>query len=242
MNYLKSILSILAGIYLITYWGYAQTGSSQQKSIISAKIVALSFEKQKDTLRMPVVDDKYPALKAALSYKNIFDGDDLPDVIKNYQSCGCGIISLDYEVTYENKDIISIVLYFNTIGAYPDDYQKFLTFNISTGKMYPLSNEINPQGLNWIFTNYKTLMRKRVFNEKKDDAEYADAYSELKTTLDSLKDDELFGKYVFIKRGILLSIEKILPHAMQAIEPNRDWIIPYDKLKAYKTPGAVVLK
>jgi len=226
MKFLKGALIILVSTYSIIDNAYSQTQPSQQKSIISPKIVVLNFEQQKDTLRIPIVSDKYPALKNALSYKNIFDGDDLPDVIKKYQSCACGITGLDYDVTFESKGIVSIILYFNTMSAYPDDYQKLLTFNISTGERYPIANEIDPEGLKWIFNNYKTILRKRIFN----------------TTVDSLKSDELFGKYIFVKGQIMFSINKILPHVVQDVEPNRDWLIPYNKLKEYKTSGAIVLK
>jgi len=225
MKFLKGALIILVSTYSIIDNAYSQTQPSQQKSIISPKIVVLNFEQQKDTLRIPIVSDKYPALKNALSYKNIFDGDDLPDVIKKYQSCACGITGLDYDVTFESKGIVSIILYFNTMSAYPDDYQKLLTFNISTGERYPIANEIDPEGLKWIFNNYKTILRKRIFN-----------------TVDSLKSDELFGKYIFVKGQIMFSINKILPHVVQDVEPNRDWLIPYNKLKEYKTSGAIVLK
>jgi len=243
MKFLKRVLIILVSTYSIVNYAYSQSQPSQQKSIISPQIVVLNFEQQRDTLRIPIVSDKYPALKNALSYKNIFDGDDLPDVIKKYQSCGCGITNLDYDVTFESKGIVSIILYFNTMSAYPDDYQKLLTFNISTGERYPIANEINSQGLKWIFNNYKTILRKRIFNDKKENPdENIDGYNELNTTVDSLRSDELFGKYIFVKGQIMFSINKILPHVVQDIEPNRDWLIPYDKLKAYKTPGAIVLK
>ena len=85
------ILFILAGIF--SYHAYSQTRRVPQKSIISEKIVVLKYHDHLDTLEVPEVSDKYPALKKALSYKNIFYGDDLPDVIKNYADCECGITS-----------------------------------------------------------------------------------------------------------------------------------------------------
>jgi hypothetical protein len=240
MKYFEGIFIILVSIYSLTYYGYPQTSASQQKSIISTKTVVLRYEKQTDTLRIPIADDRYPALKNSLSYKNIFDGDDLAEVIKKYESCGCGVTSSDYEVTFESKDIISIILYFQTMSAYPDNSQKLLTFNINTGETYPVSNEINSKGLNWIFINYKNTLKKRI--HEGNEHENTEDYKALKTAIDSLKRDELFNMYIFTKAGILFSMEKILPHVTQAVEPDRDWVIPYDKLKPYKAPGAIIFK
>lgn len=232
----------MVGICVFACHGFSQTKPSPPKSIVSTKIVALKYESQTDTFKIPVVSDKYPALEKALSEKNIFDGDTLPAIIKNYQSCGCGTTGLSYEVTYESKDILSVILYFETMDAYPDDYQKYLTFNINTGEVYPVSREVNLKGLTWLLAGYKTELRKRVLKLREDStADLADAYAELTTTIDNLTGDELFKNCVFKKDGIVLTIEKILPHAMENVEPERDWFVPYRKLKVYKTPGAMVL-
>lgn len=241
MKYLKIVLVILVGSF--SYHAYSQTRRVPQKSIISEKIVVLKYHDHLDTLEVPVVSDKYPALQKALSYKNLFYGDDLPDVIKNYANCECGITSLGYDVTFESRDILSIKIYVETAAAYPDDSEEWFTLNVATGKPYTISKEINAKGLKWLFDNYKAEIRKRIYKYKSENPdEDIDAYNELKVAIDSLHSDELFGKYVFTKQGIALSIEKILPHAIQNLEPDRDVLVPYDKLKIYKVPGALVIK
>jgi hypothetical protein len=241
MKYLKVVLIILAGSF--SYDANSQPGPATQKSIVSEKIVVLKYHDHLDTLEVPVVSDRYPALKKALSYKNIFYGDDLPDVIKNYANCECGITSLGYEVTYEGENILSIKIYVETSAAYPDDSEEWFTLNSTTGKPYPISKEINPKGLKWLFDSYKTELKKRIYKYKNENPdEDIDAYNELKAAIDSLHSDELFSKYVFTKQGIALSIEKILPHALQNMEPDRDVLIPYGKLKIYKAPGALVIR
>lgn len=241
MKYLKVVLIIVAGSF--SYHAWSQPRPLPRESIISKKIAVLKYHDHLDTLEVPVVSNKYPALKKALSYKNIFNGDDLPDVIKNYADCECGITSFGYEVTFESKDILSIKIYVETAAAYPDDSEEWFTLNVTTGRTYPLSKEINARGLKWLFDNYKAELRKRIYKYKNENPdEDIDAYNELKAAIDSLHSDELFGKYVFTKQGVALSLEKILPHAMQNMEPDRDVLIPYGKLKIYKAPGALVIK
>src|SRR5215216_4801904 len=148
MKFRYVIWLILLGINMLVPRVYAQR---RQPAIISTKIVLLKYQSQTDTLRLPVVNNKYPALKKAMSYQNLFDGDNLDSVVANYKNCGCGITGSDYEVTYQDAGIISIELFFETMGAYPDSYQRWHTLDIHTGKAYPIEKELNPAGLSWLY-------------------------------------------------------------------------------------------
>jgi len=235
MKYIKWILIILFNIF-IAHYGYAQ-------SIISTKTVVLKYQDRTDTLNIPVASARYPALKEGLSYKLIFDGDDLPAIIANYDTCGCGTTGLDYKVTFENKDIVSIQLTFETMGAYPDSYDKWLTLNIHTGKAYPISNEINAMGLKWIFSNYKAILNRRIIADKKQNKdEDMNEYNALKDAIHDLTSGELFSKYVFTKQGVVFSMDQILPHVASSFDPNRDLLVPYAKLRMYKAPKAIIVK
>ena len=220
---------------------YAQT--KPENSIISTKRVLLQYKNQRDTLWIPVVPDKYPALKKALAYQKLFDGDNLNAVIKNYDTCGCGVTGLRYAVTFEGKGIISIKIYVDYYGAYPNSYEKWYTLETATGKVYPVTRELNSAGLNWVLQNYKAILRKRIATEKQEnDTEDTATWNTLKADIADLKRAELLGKYVFTKEGIQFSTEAALGHAVHLFEPYRDWLIPYDRLTKFKAPGAAILK
>jgi hypothetical protein len=243
MNYLKIVFVISLCFYVSVFHGYAQVKSS--KYITSTQSVALNYENQSDTLRLPLVSDKYPELKKALSYEKIFDGKSLEEVVKNYSTCGCGITELNYAVTFENNDVISIEFYYETMGAYPDNEEQWLTLNIHTGELYPVSNEINAVGVKWLFEHFKATLKQRIQDNKEnilneDDGE--NIYKALTDAINNIQSEELFKKYVFTEKGIELSIERVLPHVVANLEPDDDWLIPYSKLKSFKTTGAVVLK
>jgi hypothetical protein len=236
-------LIVLICVCAVTYCCYSQAKTAQKAGIISTKIVVLKYNDYLDTLDLPDVPDKYPALKNALSFRNICYGDDLQDVIKNFASCECGVTGLSYEVTFESKDILSIIIYTETTGAYLTTSQEWLTFNIGTGQPYPLSNEINAAGRKWIYDDYKKTLGKRILDDKKANPdEDAGEYNDLKTAVSKLESSELLGKYVFTKDGIKFSTERVLPHAVQSLEPDRDLLIPYSKLKEFKAATAGVLK
>ena len=110
-KYLKPIFILLAAVFFFAHVGNAQV--NHPKSIVSTKMVVLTYkhndssslQDHTDTLNIPVVSDKYPGLKKALSFENIGDADGLQGVINNYASCSCGLTSLNYEVVFESNDI-----------------------------------------------------------------------------------------------------------------------------------------
>lgn len=236
----------------------ALCSSAQQKpggirpSIISTKKVYMNHHGEKDSLLIPVVSSKYPALRDSID-KNIFFGDPLDSVKKNYEKDGMGITEMSYEVTFENKELISLKIYYETMGAHPDSQTTYLTFDIATGKSHSISREINAAGLKWIYTKYKADLKRSVAIDraerkknddeyKKDPETYNGFYQQLNQSIDQLTFKDLFASYVFTSKGILFTTEYAMPHVVRAIEPGRDWLIPYAKLKIYKTPNATILK
>lgn len=243
---------VIPVLFLLFNCGYAQKKIKIQpdySSIITTKKIILHYQhNEPDSLMIPIVSDKYPELKRALSDTNLFLGDKLDTVIHHYQNDGTGITSFNYQVIFANKDVISLKLYYETMGAHPDQSEEWLTLNMHTGAAYPISNEVNPEGMEWIYMSYKELLKKRIaddengLDKEKVDESYADVYKDLKESVDELTSEELLKRYVFTDKGVSFTTEKVLPAAVRNFEPERDWLIPYIKLKAYIQPGSMVLK
>lgn len=229
---------------------YSQARHKATVSAIFPEVITLKYQpkdsgrtSQTDTLRIPRVNDHYPQLKRALSDENLFFGDKLKAVRDNYANCGCGIVGLSYAVMFETKDVISLELYYDTMTSYPDTYQKWLTLNKATGKPYPLSAEISRKGLVWLFKRYKRSMLETIDEEKRVTPDEDDnTYDQLKTAIIQLKSDVLFSKYEFTRKGIVLSIDPILPHFIRSQEPGDDLVVSYPELKRFILPHAIVLK
>ena len=245
-------------VILLSSFGfsYAQKISSDHSDIILTKRIAVKNEKfstdDSAVYIIPVVSGKYPELKKALCDTVLFDGESLDSVTNQYKTEGIGISYFSYDITYATKDIISLQLYYETMGAHPDESQQWLTLDIHSGKPYPLKQEINPAGLKWLFDNYKALIKQRIFEDKqstlRDDLtspEHEDdrnMFNDLEQSIDKLEADELFKNYVFSNKGLILMTEGVLPHAVRAHEPDRTWLMSYKKLKPYILPSAIVLK
>jgi hypothetical protein len=243
-------LLFVSALLLVFSYSYAQKITRLDYSnIITAKKIMLKYQDNADdSLMIPIVSDKYPELKNALCDTNLFFGNKLDTVIKRYQTDGSGITSFYYGVTFVNKDIISLRLYYETMGAYPDNFQELRTLNIHTGAVYPISKEINPKGLEWIYSTYKELLKQRILKDEsgldkeKVDENSADIYRDLKESADTLASEEVLKNYIFTDKGVSVTTNGILPHVVKDFEPERNWFVPYNKLKPYILTGAVVLK
>lgn len=244
--------AFLSVLLLCSTGALAQDKNLKISHIIHPKKVYMKTpgNRDKDSLIIPIVSDKYPALGKALSEDSLFNGAKLDSIIKEYQEDGHGITSLSYKVTYLDKHIISIILNYETMGAYPDSYQTWLTLNIHTGKPYPLSNEVTSAGLNYIFTKYKQALNKQLIRAKaeiKEDKELSeddinDIVNTLKTSTDKLIPSDLFNQILFTTKGLKLTSDNVLPHVFRNCDLGRDWFVPYAKLRQFKKPGALVIK
>lgn len=219
-----------------------------QQAIISSKKVYLKVDgKVGGSLIIPVVSPKYPALKRAMADSLIFDGRTLNEIIQAYAGHESGITNLDYEISYQNRQVISIKLNYETMGAYPDSFQKWLTFDIATGKPHLLSADLTLAGIQKIFADYKAHLKKDLKNLQsrmsgEDKAVINDIMHQLNTSIVSLKISDLDDHYLFTKMGILITSESVLPHATRALDLDRDLLIPYARLSKYRKPGAAVIR
>nr|WP_157536173.1 hypothetical protein [Mucilaginibacter sp. L294] len=208
-----------------------------QHHAITTKTVLLKYKDQVDTLSLPVVSNIFPQLQKALSEKEILNGETSNEVIAEYAECGCGITSLNYEVTYFNRDIISISLRYETMGAYPSSGQRWLTLDAKTGKPVLLSKIFTAKGLSIIKTRYKRILNERIQDDKnalKDDPDYPSVYDRLLASVNSFSINSPETKYLITEKGVLLSSDDVLPHVVQAFEPQRDVLFSYKQLMKLK--------
>jgi len=248
---------LLLTVMLFSFsFGYAQKTPPDYSYIITTKRIVVKNEKlttdDSSVYFIPVVSDKYPELKKTLSDTSLFDGKTIDTVVNEYKTEGIGTSFFSYGIAYADKNIISLQLYYETMGAQPDNSQRWLTLNIHTGKIYSIANEIDSTGLKWIFTNYKALIKARIEEEKvageqntqttAQEEENNSIYDDLEHSIDNMEFEEMLKNYVFTDKGVIFTTEDILPHVVHDREPARNWLIPYNKLKPYILPGAIVLK
>jgi hypothetical protein len=241
---------LLALTFLMVYQiSCAQTGKPGSDIIVSTKKVYLHYQQQTDSLLFPVVSEKYPALRDSLSEKNLLRGDILDTVVARYSKCGCQTTALSYDVDFANADVISIGLYYEYYGAYPSEWEEWLTLDVHTGKPYPIENEINQAGMEYVAQLYKKQLKKAIELEKPDDSadtenkdDDQEAYDDLKANLESLTTSIIVSNYSFTDKGIWFKTDDALPHVARSHEPDRVLLITYAQLKPYIKASSLVLK
>jgi hypothetical protein len=238
-------------VFILFFDGsYAQVKKIPDYSnIITTKKIILKYQDdQADSLMIPVVSDKYPELKKALCDTNLFFGDNLDTIIRRYQREKRGHIFFSYNVSFVNKDVISLKTYYEMTGDDADGAQQWLTLNIHTGKPYSIDKEISPDGLKWLYASYKELLKKRIsddeikIDKQKIKENYTDIYNGLMQAADTLSSNQLLKTYVFTDKGIWFTTENILSDEVKNFEPEREWFVKYDKLRPYILTSAIVLK
>jgi hypothetical protein len=232
---MKQVFLIMITLMFGIYYCPAQVITSNKT--ITTKIVPLQYKDRTDTLYIPVISDRLPQLKKVLSEKEILNGENLQDVINEYAECGCGITSLNYNVVCFDRDILSINLMYETMGAYPSSGQRWLTLNPSTGKSVLLSKILNSKGLRFVKADYKRIVNRRIKNDRmslKDDPDYSNVYPKLLTSVNTFEIDSPETKYLVTEKGILLSSNDVLPHVIQSFEPNRAVLFSYKQLMKLK--------
>ncbi|MBD1385468.1 hypothetical protein IDJ75_09285 [Mucilaginibacter rigui] len=228
---MKHVLIMIGVVLLGTFCCYAQ-------KTITTKPVYLKYQDSADTLYLPVVSNKSPELQKALSEKEILNGKTIAEVVSEYAECGCGITALNYDVNYFSGDIISVNLMYETMGAYPSSYQRWVTLNTKTGKPVLLSKILTAKGLRIIKARYKRILSERIQDDKnslKDDPDYDSViYDRLMKTVNTFNISSPATKYLITSKGILLSSDDVLPHVVQAFEPQRDVLFSYKQLMKMK--------
>lgn len=217
------------------------TGSS---AIISYKTFRLKHDNDAvDSLHIPVVSSKYPKIQKALSDTALLNSQCAKAVVDTFASTGWGITHLDFKVSFENEDIISVILNYEYMGAYPSTYTKWLNLDKHTGKPYPLLSEITLKGVNEILKSYKLNLKKDIRQERKDQIdENQGIYKGLIEDADNLRPVDFLENYIFTKKGINFRSEDVLGHAYRNMEPPREWFLSYKQLKIYRAPNSLIVK
>jgi hypothetical protein len=249
MKYFKPALFTILGLLLFIGKTFSQ--ALHRKSIVFTKVFLLTHTPKDstdtirtDTINTPMVSDRYPRLQKTLAFDSTENANELQDAVAGRATCDCAINRMDYVVLFENRDVLSIEIFTAGEGAYPYSNIQRLTVNIHTGKAYSLGNEINAVGRKWIYSTYKTLVKKRITDDF--EASHGDEddhiRDELNQAIGNLGASDMLRDYLFTDKGILFSTVGLLRHAEQVFEPDKEWVVPYKRLKRYIAPRSIIVK
>ncbi|MEZ5305844.1 MAG: hypothetical protein R2684_01730 [Pyrinomonadaceae bacterium] len=189
---------------------------------------------------VPIGDDKngsFRTLSKTINYWDAFDMS-LEESLGDYT----WLERLDYQILYNNRDILTIELIQEGSGAYPDGSSVTYVVDLKTGKRIMADQ---------VFTNMPALV-KMIDKAQKAEIKQAiiDAKAENLDDADSL--DQMFkeydakftkvGQFIVDEKGVTFLYDYGFPHAVAALEPEGKYEFTWEQMKPYLKPGGLLTK
>lgn len=215
------------------------TVTPQEKAYTRPK--PLSDYKKTFTIKRAIVKAATPAISKkitdALSPETVLEIN-IQEEIGEYQ----WLESADYEITYNNHDILAANVWMEGSGAYPDGVTKRLVINTKTGNRVKIAD---------VFTQLPKLAAEIRKLQKK---EVDDAIKEIKADKDSGEEnpEELFVEKIFTEvsldefavtdAGVTFYYDYQFPHVIRAMEPAGEYKFTWAQLKPFIKPGGLLAR
>jgi hypothetical protein len=144
-----------------------------------------------------------------------------------------GVTGSTYTIYNNAKSILSLEVWSETMGAYPDQFSTYFNFYIPTGELIYLNDLFGGEGLQQL---NKYLQQKRINLIKEHlklyeaDSLAADDMDYMKTTLTDCNKEQNLQYFIIEKDSILFFNESCFPHAAMNFEANLAVKTPIKKL------------
>lgn len=154
-----------------------------------------------------------------------------------------GYTSISYKVEMNNAQVLSLSFDIETMGAYPDHYNKYYNFNLQTGKLIVAKELFTSAGLNYL-KKFLSNERKRRINQflsgkyplSEDSTFIIDTYKECNRHADLNNLSITAYEIVFYK-------EYCFPHVARSYDTDLNVTCKIKQLEKYLTvPGKKLLR
>lgn len=182
-----------------------------------------------------ISNDTYHKLSPYLSADSIL-GENIDSVLNNYKQFGAGQTSCAYNILYNENGALSISIYIETLGAYPDSYYQDINLNLNTGERILITDLIKADAMSRLAKRLDDTVQMRIKNKireeniNKEDKQWL--FGDAKFTVESLS-------YFAIKKGgIMFYYNFGLPHVAKALSPDEDIWMSWEQLSDYTKQSA----
>jgi hypothetical protein len=240
-------LTLVLGAYLGGPPVKAQTATSKFKDrviiqarrvrIVRAPAIARQFPDRKVAIVVyPTVSGLsdptvLARLRSALDIKNIF-GYSLSDYRED-----AWLTEFGYKVNYNADHLLDITFTQSGMGAYPDDHEEHLLFNLRDGnavKALDVFHSDKLEALAVVVNNELQREIKQIVAENRDEGADSDARQSINAAYENLKfTAESVDEFSISSRGITFLYDAGFPHAIKALEPKGRYYFSYDALRDF---------
>ena len=237
----RYITALLAFLILFCASLTAQTVTiTPQKKVYKRSKPMMDF-KRTFTIRRPIAKAATPTLSqkitAAINPVAILDIN-----IKEEMGEIQWLSEADYEVVYNANGILTVKVWMEGAGAYPDGVTKHSVVDTGTGERITIANAFTD--LSSLATVIKKAQQKEVeaaIKELKADPENKDIdVPEVFENTDFTK--ESFGDLSVTGTGVTFYYDYGFPHVIQALEPAGEFTLAWAELKPYIKPGGLLAR
>jgi len=162
--------------------------------------------------------------------------DDRKSIEKEFNDCSCGYVGSSYKVNFNKNHVLSLSVYVETMGAYPDGQIKNLNFNLINGELINISDLLEKDSLTVLVGVLNPMLEDRLDVAKKmaddEEGESGDGGDDL---IEELSDGASFNKenlndFIIGKVGLTFFYDFAFPHAAEALEPDNSFTLTYEQL------------
>lgn len=219
-----------------------------QSVFIESKKYYSSFkdEYRQDTVvfELPVIiggvsNDMHHKLAPYLSADSLL-GENIDGVIGNYSMYGAGIVGSGYSVLYNKNSVLSISVYVETMGAYPDMLYSDVNLNVKSGKRILITDIIKRNETKKLAEMLDKIVQKRIRDKVKEEQigeeDALQFFDGKKFTAENLEN------FAFTEKGIMFYYNFNLPHALKALSPDEDILMTWDEIEDYVREDSLLEK
>lgn len=180
-------------------------------------------------------------LESTLSLKsifgNIFDSEEsLDDLRKLISEGNSGVVSIGFDVNYNQRNLLDINLWMETMGAYPSTIVVHRIINLKTGELLKTAEVFNGPMLNKLLVKViklKEVEEKKAINDLESEEDKEDILDRFQRAKYDLKDLENFE---VSNKGVTFLYDYEFPHVIQALQPNGSYFVSFEELEPFINP------
>jgi hypothetical protein len=155
--------------------------------------------------------------------------------IVSKHSIQSGYTDIRYRVLVNNPRVLSLAFELETMGAYPDSYRDYLSFDLQTGTLITAPHLFSVEGCTYLRKYLVAEREKRIKKYQasvKPEAEDAAALEQMYAECNQYPDE---NNLMILTGNILFFKASCVPHAWAPYDTNLDIVISIKQLEAYLT-------
>lgn len=141
------------------------------------------------------------------------------------------LCAADFVVHYNANDTLSLTFRMSGNGAYPDTQVKPMTLKVSSGRLLSGRDVFLQSRTNELVSRIDQLVQTAITKAPTGFKKQADVFE---ATLHF--EAKHLDQFVVTERGLLFYFDFGLPHAVQALTPTSEYLLPFDEVTEFLDP------